>query len=47
MFNFCEYWNVVFVCGFLDIRDLISVNDVMDDDDMKLGPNGGLVFCME
>ena len=31
----------------LDIRDLISVDDVMDDEDLKLGPNGGLVFCME
>ena len=30
-----------------DIRDLISVDDVMDDEDLKLGPNGGLVFCME
>lgn len=31
----------------LDIRDLIKVDDVMEDDDLKLGPNGGLVFCME
>ena len=30
-----------------DIRDLISVEDVMEDDDMRFGPNGGLVFCME
>lgn len=30
-----------------DIRELISVDDVMQDDEMKLGPNGSLVFCME
>jgi hypothetical protein len=28
-----------------DVRDLISVDDVMDE--LKLGPNGGLVYCME
>ncbi|KAL0209456.1 hypothetical protein RCL1_007824 [Eukaryota sp. TZLM3-RCL] len=28
-----------------DIRDLISLNDAMEE--MELGPNGGLVFCME
>jgi len=28
-----------------DIRELISVDDVMDT--MNLGPNGGLLFCME
>jgi GTPase SAR1 family protein len=28
-----------------DIRELISVDDVMEE--MELGPNGGLVFCME
>lgn len=29
----------------IDIRDLISLEDVMDE--MQLGPNGGLVFCFE
>ncbi|KAK4649186.1 hypothetical protein QC763_116750 [Podospora pseudopauciseta] len=29
----------------LDIRDLISVEDVMDE--LKLGPNGGLIYCFE
>ncbi|KAK8823877.1 hypothetical protein WA538_001165 [Blastocystis sp. DL] len=29
----------------LDIRDLISLEDAVDE--MKLGPNGGLVFCIE
>lgn len=28
-----------------DIRDLISVDDVMDE--LRLGPNGSLVYCME
>mmetsp|Transcript_23894 Transcript_23894/g.57617 ORF Transcript_23894/g.57617 Transcript_23894/m.57617 type:complete len:305 (+) Transcript_23894:83-997(+) len=28
-----------------DIRDLISVDDVMDE--LQLGPNGSLVYCME
>ena len=31
----------------IDIRELIQVDDVMDDPDLHLGPNGGLVFCME
>ena len=30
-----------------DIRELVQVTDVMEDSDLKLGPNGGLVFCME
>ncbi|GAB6028680.1 hypothetical protein CHUAL_004505 [Chamberlinius hualienensis] len=30
-----------------DIRDLISVRDTMDEDGLNLGPNGGLLFCME
>lgn len=29
----------------LDIRDLISLSDVMEE--MSLGPNGGLIFCFE
>ena len=28
-----------------DIRELISLEDVMAE--MKLGPNGGLIYCME
>lgn len=31
----------------VDIRELISIEDVMDDEELRLGPNGGLVFCME
>uniref|UniRef100_A0A8D0L858 GPN-loop GTPase 3 n=1 Tax=Sphenodon punctatus TaxID=8508 RepID=A0A8D0L858_SPHPU len=30
-----------------DIRELIEVDDVMEDDYLRFGPNGGLVFCME
>ena len=30
---------------FTDVRELISVEDVMDE--LKYGPNGGLLFCME
>lgn len=30
-----------------DIRELIHLDDAMEDDDLKFGPNGGLVFCME
>ncbi|XP_064612878.1 GPN-loop GTPase 3-like [Liolophura sinensis] len=30
-----------------DVRELISVEDVMEDDSLRYGPNGGLIFCME
>lgn len=30
-----------------DIRELVGVDDVMEAEDLRLGPNGGLVFCME
>ncbi|PIO65681.1 hypothetical protein TELCIR_12635, partial [Teladorsagia circumcincta] len=30
-----------------DVRSLISVDDVMEDKELALGPNGALVFCME
>lgn len=30
-----------------DIRELIHIDDVMEDDELRFGPNGGLVFCME
>jgi GTPase SAR1 family protein len=29
----------------IDIRDLISLDDVMQE--LSLGPNGGLVYCLE
>lgn len=28
-----------------DVRELISLDDVMEE--LGLGPNGGLVYCME
>ncbi|KAL2720915.1 GPN-loop GTPase 3 [Vespula squamosa] len=31
----------------VDIRELIQLDDAMEDDELKFGPNGGLVFCME
>ncbi len=30
-----------------DVRELIHIDDVMEDEDIKLGPNGGLIFCLE
>lgn len=30
---------------FADIRELISLDDVMEE--LGLGPNGGLMYCME
>uniref|UniRef100_A0A2M4AVE2 GPN-loop GTPase 3 n=1 Tax=Anopheles triannulatus TaxID=58253 RepID=A0A2M4AVE2_9DIPT len=32
---------------FLDIRDLIQLDDAMEDEELHYGPNGGLVFCIE
>ena len=29
----------------IDIRDLISLEEVMED--LGLGPNGGLIYCFE
>ena len=29
----------------IDIRDLIGLDDVMEE--LKLGPNGALIYCME
>ncbi|XP_059161915.1 GPN-loop GTPase 3-like isoform X2 [Physella acuta] len=30
-----------------DIRELIHIDDVMEDKSLSFGPNGGLIFCME
>ncbi|CAL1544490.1 unnamed protein product [Lymnaea stagnalis] len=30
-----------------DIRDLIHIDDAMEDASLNFGPNGGLIFCME
>ncbi|PVD31226.1 hypothetical protein C0Q70_06638 [Pomacea canaliculata] len=32
---------------YADIRELIQIDDAMEDEDLHFGPNGGLVFCME
>nr|AEE61894.1 unknown [Dendroctonus ponderosae] len=31
----------------VDIRELIQVQDTMEDEELHFGPNGGLVFCIE
>ena len=28
----------------IDVRTLVSLDDVMEADDLRFGPNGGLVF---
>ena len=32
-------------CMLTDIRELVSLDDVMEE--LGLGPNGGLLYCME
>jgi len=31
----------------VDIRELINLDDAMNDEELHYGPNGGLVFCLE
>ncbi|XP_060534218.1 GPN-loop GTPase 3 [Cylas formicarius] len=31
----------------VDIRELIQVQDTMEDEELHFGPNGGLIFCIE
>lgn len=31
----------------VDIRNFVTLDDVMEDGDLEFGPNGGLVFCLE
>lgn len=31
----------------VDIRDLVHLDDVMEDEELHYGPNGGLIFCLE
>lgn len=31
--------------GYADIKELVTLEEVMEE--MELGPNGGLLFCME
>ncbi|XP_071094451.1 GPN-loop GTPase 3-like [Haliotis cracherodii] len=30
-----------------DVRELIHIDDAMEDEALQFGPNGGLIFCME
>ncbi|KAI4454478.1 xpa-binding protein 1-related [Holotrichia oblita] len=39
-----EYFNYQPV---VDIRELIHVNDTMEDEELHFGPNGGLIYCVE
>lgn len=39
-----EYFQYDVAC---DIRSLIHIDDVMEDEDLRFGPNGGLVFCLD
>ena len=41
----CLDANVCLAASTADIRDLISVDDVMAE--LGLGPNGALMYCME
>lgn len=51
VFNSCyvSEIDVSFIFDFhlADIRELIQIDDAMEDEDLHFGPNGGLVFCME
>eukprot|EP00958_Prasinococcus_capsulatus_P000742 scaffold51_cov401-Prasinococcus_capsulatus_cf.AAC.48 len=47
----CAVWSET-ACSFLmlfarsaDVRDLVSLQEVMEE--LGLGPNGGLLYCME
>ncbi|KEF55525.1 uncharacterized protein A1O9_08275 [Exophiala aquamarina CBS 119918] len=31
----------------VDVRDLVTLESIMDDDDTRLGPNGGVLFALE
>lgn len=49
----CKFHSVVWITLYIrlsyylpaDIRELISLDDVMEE--LGLGPNGGLIYCME
>lgn len=43
--HFCNFRALIFLFSFADIRELISLEDVMEE--LGLGPNGGLIYCME
>ncbi|GME83570.1 unnamed protein product [Ambrosiozyma monospora] len=31
----------------IDIRDIVTLEEIMSDENLKLGPNGGLIYAME
>lgn len=39
-----SYWSFD-ICVNADIKELITLDDVMEE--LKLGPNGALIYCME
>ena len=39
-----EYFNY---SPLIDIRELIHIDDVMEEEELRYGPNGGLIFCLE
>ncbi|KAG7208759.1 hypothetical protein KM043_014954 [Ampulex compressa] len=39
-----EYFNYE---PLVDIKELIQLDDAMEDEELRFGPNGGLIFCME
>lgn len=39
-----EYFNYEIMA---DIRELIHLDHVMEDEELRFGPNGGLIFCLE
>lgn len=46
IYVFSIHWIVLHMFG-TDIRNLISLDDVTEDEELNFGPNGGLVFCFE
>ncbi|CAG8795766.1 22736_t:CDS:2, partial [Dentiscutata erythropus] len=40
-----ETFNVFVIMTNLDIRDLITLEDVMEE--LQYGPNGGLIYCLD
>lgn len=43
----CRFCSGFYVWIAVDIRELIEIDDAMDDQALRFGPNGGLIFCME
>ncbi|CAG5095326.1 Similar to gpn3: GPN-loop GTPase 3 (Xenopus laevis) [Cotesia congregata] len=39
--EFCPY------SPFMNVRELITLESLMEDGELKMGPNSGLIHCME